>query len=475
MSQDKQKILFVTGRLAEPILRKVVERLETEENFVAEIQVLPISVAALMTLDWIKKRIVIADDVDRVILPGFCGGDFCGSDVENFFGREGLSIEVGPKDLRKLPQYFGRKMDHVDYGDHDIEIIAEINHAPRLPMDELISIAKHYLESGADVIDVGCEVDSTWNQVGDCVKALKDLGLRVSVDSMIPDEIAMATAAGAELVLSVNSSNIEYAESWGKEVVLIPDEPDEINSGSWGSLESNIERLTNQGISFRVDPILEPIGFGFAKSLQRYMLARERWPELPMMMGIGNLTEMTEVDSAGVNVLLVAICQELEIRSVLTTEVIPWAQSSVQECNIARQLTFHAIQNQALPKHIDSRLVSLRDPEFVEFKKEEIREIAKRVKDFNMRIFSAEEMLHLVGGGHHLQGTDPFELFDQLSSLDPKNLTSSHAFYLGYELAKAMIALNLGKEYVQDEALNWGHLTVDEKNRHRLSKQKRNS
>ena len=38
----------------------------------------------------------------------------------------------------------------------------------------------------------------------------------------------------------------------------------------------------------------------------------------------------------------------------------------------------------------------------------------------------------------------------------------SHAFYLGYELAKAATALTLGKNYVQDQALRWGLLTVQE-------------
>ena len=32
----------------------------------------------------------------------------------------------------------------------------------------------------------------------------------------------------------------------------------------------------------------------------------------------------------------------------------------------------------------------------------------------------------------------------------------SHAFYLGYELAKAEIARALGKRYAQDNPLDWG-------------------
>jgi hypothetical protein len=38
----------------------------------------------------------------------------------------------------------------------------------------------------------------------------------------------------------------------------------------------------------------------------------------------------------------------------------------------------------------------------------------------------------------------------------------AHAFYLGGEIAKAQIAWELGKRYVQDEPLNWG-CAVDRK------------
>ena len=34
-------------------------------------------------------------------------------------------------------------------------------------------------------------------------------------------------------------------------------------------------------------------------------------------------------------------------------------------------------------------------------------------------------------------------------------------------------ALTLGKEYRQDEAISWGHLTVEEKDRHRLQRRRR--
>jgi hypothetical protein len=40
---------------------------------------------------------------------------------------------------------------------------------------------------------------------------------------------------------------------------------------------------------------------------------------------------------------------------------------------------------------------------------------------------------------------------------------TSHAFYLGVELARAQIAHQLGKRYVQDEELQWGITTIQDK------------
>ena len=70
--------------------------------------------------------------------------------------------------------------------------------------------------------------------------------------------------------------------------------------------------------------------------------------------------------------------------------------------------------------------------------------------------------MHLIAAGLHLHGADPYQLLEELQRSGPRNLDAGHAFYLGYELAKARTALTLGKDYRQDEALDWGLLTVKE-------------
>jgi dihydropteroate synthase len=191
---------------------------------------------------------------------------------------------------------------------------------------------------------------------------------------------------------------------------------------------------------------------------------RERYPDAEMMMGIGNLTELTDADSAAINVLLLGFCEELGIRSVLTTQVINWARSSVRECDLARRLVHHSIQHRVLPKHLEPRLVMLRDMAITQPSVEELERLSREIKDANYRVFVSGGEVHVVSRALHLHDLDPFALFERLRQSGPdgslpKNLDAAHAFYLGYEMCKAATAMTLGKQYQQDESLDWGFLT----------------
>jgi dihydropteroate synthase-like protein len=461
----REHIHFVTGRLAEHSLRRTVEPLAESIPFDYSIDVLPITVAALMTPQWIARHVKSLPEATRVLVPGYCTGDL--APIQEVAG---VPVERGPRDLRQLPDFFGRAPAPADYGAYDIEIIAEINHCPRLPLTDIRAQARQLAADGADVIDVGCEPDGPWAGVAETVRALRDDGHRVSIDSLDPREIEPAVRAGAELVLSVNSSNVDAAIGWGCEVVVVPDDP-----RSLAGLDETVDMLAASGVRLRIDPVIEPIGFGFAASLGRYLQVRERYPDAEMMMGIGNLTELTDADSAAINVVLFGFCQELGIRSVLTTQVINWARSSVRECDLARRLVYHSIRHRVLPKHLEPRLVMLRDAAVIEPSGEDLERLASQIKDANYRIFAMGGEVHVINRDVHLHDIDPFQLFERLRQSGPagevpKNLHAAHAFYLGYEMCKAAIALTLGKQYEQDEALDWG-LLMREEARHYLRPQ----
>lgn len=458
---SREHIQFVTGRLAEFSLRKVLEQLAPQAGFDYTLDVLGITVAALMTPEWIARRVAKVPEATKVLVPGYCKGD-----LDPIAVAVGKPVERGPKDLRDLPAYFGRKSPSADeYGKYDIEIVAEINHAPRLDRDEILRMAQSLQADGADVIDVGCDPGETWSGVADVVKMLRDAGLRVSIDSLNPAEIASAAKAGAELVLSVNSQNREAAADWGIEVVVIPDDPHTL-----AGLDDTIEHVAARGVRLRIDAVLEPIGFGFANSLGRYLDVRRRYPDAEMLMGIGNLTELTDADSAAINVVLLGFCQELGIRSVLTTQVINWARTCVKECDLGRRLVRYAVATQNLPKRVEPGLVMLRDPKQFAYGATALDHLTREIRDDNYRLLVEEGEIHLLSAGVHLQGTDAFELFSELFALGRKNLDASHAFYLGYELAKAVTALTLGKDYRQDQALVWGFLTRPEPTLHERRK-----
>lgn len=451
---QRPHLLFVTGKLAEPSLRRTLTELAPRADFDFTLAVLPITVAALATTPWIARHLTVPSGIDRIILPGLCQGDL--EPLRTF----AAAVERGPADLRDLPDYFrAAAITDESYGDYDISIIAEINHAPRLELAEILRQAHALRAEGADVIDLGCDPGSTWNGVGEAVRALRDAGLRVSIDSFDPREVEAAIAAGAELVLSVNGSNVAAARSWGCEVVVLPDD-----LATLAGLDTTIAKLEAWGIKYRLDPVIEPIGFGFAASLGRYLEVRRRYPHAELMLGIGNLTELTDVDSAGINVLLLGFCQEVGIRSVLTTQVINWCRSCVRELDLARRLVYHACTRRVLPKHLEPNLIMLRDPKLRAHGAAMLADLKDHIKDRNFRLFAEGGLLHVLNSEMALQGTDPFALFARMC--ESKAIDPSHAFYLGYEMAKARTALTLGKNYTQDQALRWGFLTNEERSRH---------
>src|SRR4026208_1211884 len=172
------------------------------------------------------------------------------------------------------------------------------------------------------------------------------------------------------------------------------------------------------------------------------------------LMGIGNITELTSADTTGVHALLLAICEETGVRAVLTTEVINWARGAVREIDIARRLLHYAVTHRAIPKGIDDRLLTVKDPAILEYDEAELRRLHAAVKDPNFRIFTDRQTITVFNHEIFVRGTDIQEIFAQLGVEE-----ATHAFYLGRELMKARLAITLGKTYRQEGALSWGYLT----------------
>jgi len=439
--------LFVTGRLAEPALRAVVSELGIDHR----VEVMNIQVAALMTTRWIAKRLDPPDGVDNIVIPGLCEGE-----VDELAQATGLPVRKGPADVRSLPEWYGREAVRAELGPRDVRVFAEINDVQSLSLEQLLARADHYHDAGADVIDLGLSLHRSWLDDGpEAIAALRDRGLSLSIDTLDPEHIRMADAAGVDYVLSLTRETIDLARELRATPVLITEDPDDLDG--LGELAAFMEQL---GRPFLLDSILVPINSGFAASLARYAEVRRRHPEAAMLMGIGNLTELTEADSTGVTALLIGICQELRIGNVLTTEVIGWARGAVREAVLAAQI-MHLAQSQARPpKHVDGGLVTTRDESMRAPSEQELREMQRRVTDTNWRLFADADWLYAFNGERFIRETNMYRVFEQLKVDDP-----SHAFYLGKELMKATIARGLGKNYRQEGPLDWGVMSFPEPRR----------
>jgi dihydropteroate synthase len=444
-SPPPRRVLFVTGKLAEPALRRVLH--EMQPPFDAEVAVMKITVAALMTTPWIARFLQVPTGTDLILIPGLCEGE-----PAVLADRFGVAAEKGPKDLREIPRYFGQAAAAQNYGAYSVEILAEINNAPRLSPTQVRAAADYFRASGADIIDIGCTPGLPFPALASIVRELREAGMRVSVDSFEPSEILAAVEAGAEMVLSVNNSNLDAARQLSgsqARVVVIPDFGQGLDT-----LDRSIEALERWNVRYLIDPVIEPIGFGFMASLERYTEVHRRYPTSAQLMGVGNITELTSADSTGVNALLMAICEEVGVRAVLTTEVIPWARGAVRELDIARRLMHHAVANRTVPKGVDDRLVTIKDPEILAYDEAELRRLHSEVRDPNFRIFTDRDTITVFNNEIFIRGTDIQVIFSQLGVDE-----ASHAFYLGRELMKAKLAITLGKTYRQEGSLNWGYLT----------------
>ena len=436
-----ERLVFLTGHLARARLERMLAGLG-KTTFAWEVFDIGVKVAALMTEEIILRRLTLPEGAGRVILPGRFRGD-----VERLSAHFGIPFVRGPDEIADLPAFLGRSGKPPDLSRHDMRIFAEIVDAPSLSIDALVARARTLAAAGADVIDLGCLPETPFPQLAEAVRTLKAEGHSVSVDSANAEELQVGAGAGADFLLSLDENTLPLALEHQVTPVVIPSVP-----GDLDSLGRAIASAQKAGISFIADPVLDPIHFGFAQSLGRFIEARRRWPQVELLMGTGNLTELTDADSSGVTAVLAGICSELDIRNVLVVHVSPHTVRTVEEHDLARRILFAAKNDGALPRGYHPGLFQLHDRKPYAATKEDIAALAAAVRDANFRIMTADDGIHVFNGKGHAVAQDAFALFQGLGV----ETDGAHAFYLGAELMKAEIAWRLGKRYAQDEPLSWG-------------------
>ena len=378
-------------------------------------------------------------------MPGRCRGS-----LEALSQTLGLPIDRGPEELKDLPQYFGKAAQKPDLSRYSLKIFAEIVDAPNVSVEEVVKRAHYYKKNGADVIDIGCLPSTDFPHMEAIIQTLKQEGFMVSIDSLEVEDLLRGAKAGADYMLSLHEGTLWIADEVDAIPIIIPEKHEDL-----ASLDRAIRQMQAKKRTFIVDPILDPLHFGFTQSIVRYHEVRKNHPDIEMMMGVGNITELTHADTAGMNALLLGICSELDINNILATEVSKHACRAIKEADLARRILFAAKEYDTLPKHIDSGLMALHETSPFPYSLDEIKELAGQISDPSYRIQTSAEGVHIFNREGLHSATDPFELFPKLQV----DTDGGHAFYLGVELARAEIAWQLGKRFTQDQTLNWGCAT----------------
>jgi dihydropteroate synthase-like protein len=516
------KLLLVTGLLAE----KTVKRYAKESNIETSVLVLKVPVAALLAPEQIAKalRKTGTEGFDVILVPGLIRGDtsviadsvgkpaFKGPryaadlpTVLDALGRVKLSTVTPACDLlrEELRQKALRELEAVEKNrdallqkpgnmligelavgrDFPMRVLAEIVDAALMPSDGIQRLAKHFVEMGADVIDVGMVAgESRPSDAKRAVEAVKKaVNVPVSIDTLDPDEIREAVAAGADLILSADAGNLEQIAPFAADVAVVAI-PTNQRAGYFPAkaedrirfLEEIIAKAKRLGMKRLIgDLILEPSNV--LESLVAFRDFAVRNPDVPLFVGVSNVTELFDADSVGVNALLTRLSAEVNASMLLATEKSSKAKGTVREEVIASKMMFLAKRRGSVPKDLGIDLLVLKDKRKHEEAYDKTMEADAQVTLVNEE--AAPALLDPRGVFRITVDRNAETIvalhFATPEADKPSNIVKgktaeavyakivemglvtrlNHAAYLGSELAKAEIALRTGKEYLQDAVL----------------------
>ncbi len=503
------KILLVTGRLAQRDVKKIALNAK-KYKLECDVLTLPVSVAAFITPKLLEENLKDKRlEYDLVLIPGMARGNY-----EKLGDLLKLKIVKGTRyigDMESLlPVLSGvfDKLSPVDSADGLIEyqpvpvedrkpkkgididglliyrgckpkIVAEIVDAPLLNINEVVSKSIKFASMGADVIDIGMVAD--WSNPEKAFKLVHNVKRRIlkpiSIDSMDPNEIKMGVKAGAKLILSIDMGNMSKLPKYTRNIPAVVT-PTNMEEGIYPKtfrdsvemLSVNVENAKKLGYrKLIIDPMLHPPIIGLSDSISAYRVALEKFKN-PIFMGAGNVTEMIDADSLGVNALLACLAVELNVSLILTVESSVKTRYSVKELARAIDLAWVAKLRNQPPKDLGISLLKL--------KSKRVRDV-KTYKDFEgeipilnkldkpefeldpkgcLRIEVDHDVGEIVVIHYPIESKNPdwmvkgksyYEIRNKLLALNAISRVD-HAFYIGYELAKAENALENGGEYVQD-------------------------
>jgi dihydropteroate synthase-like protein len=516
------KVLLVTGQLAKETVRHHAQSSNVETETLA----LKIAVAAFLTPQAIANALTDKKltDFNAILVPGLVRGN-----TSIISKATGVAAFKGPRYAADLPVILDslcdtqlsttepaddllreklqklalqeiektekeraallKKPSSMLIGDlavgkeFPMRVLAEIVDAPLMDKEIIQKTAKRFVKAGANLIDVGMIAGESQpdkaKRIVNWVKQVVDVP--VSIDTLDPAEIKAAIEAGAELVLSGDAGNIEEIAPYVKKaaVVIIPTNQREGYFPKRAHervkyLEGIITKAKLLGVSrCLADLILEPTDI-----LESFIAFKEfaaRNPDVPLFVGVSNVTELMDADSVGVNALLIRLSQEVDASILLATEKSDKAKGTVAEEVVAAKMMFLAKKRGSVPKDLGIDLLILKDKRVHEEPYDKKLEVGAKVVDAPEKLEPAtldslgmfKISIDRAKGGLVAIYYDSAQMDKPVTFVKGKTADSvhakilemglvsrlDHAAYLGSELAKAEIALQTGKEYIQDKGL----------------------
>lgn len=508
------RIALATGRKAEGMVKDAV-RTANVPHITCEVLTQDLNIAAFSTPKSLRRAIGKYGgskklDCNLILVSGFCKADF--SDLENEIATP---IRLGPRHAYDIGEALQlaeelkfstntpadvflaeRRKENAKQQLYELEssaketfslkgvkigggarmkVCAELVDATLMQEDELRRMTEHYIESGADILDIGVHIGAKPDEVEKTVKAVRSFApdVPISIDTVDSDLIRAGVENGVDMVLSVNKDNIsevgDAIASNNVAAVVIPDSDEAQKSNE--SLFATLKMAEEYGIKRVIaDPVLNTIGYGIAESLYNYYLFRLQDKTTPLFFGVGNVTELLDADSGGINATLAGIASELSADILFTPECSAKARGSVRELRVASEMMMLSKARKSAPKDVGFDLLTLKekrrkpvmqiyDGELITAKKNETWRLDPK-GCFRISIGEVERdgksdkkiCAQHSPTGKRIIGRSAQEIMDTILRL---NLVSrlEHVSYLSRELTKAEFALRLDRSYEQDEAL----------------------
>ncbi len=283
------------------------------------------------------------------------------------------------------------------------------------------------------------------------------------VDSDNDRVILEAVERGASLVLSVDPGRrgILHSLPRGTGVVLIPSglgepvPPPRVRVERLGRLA---EEAVDAGLVPILDPLLSPPCLGLLDSLLAYREASSLLPH-PLLAGAGNVYELIDADSTGVQALLATLLYEAGVSVLLVTSESWKARHALGEALVAAEMVCASCPRRAPPKDLGYSLLCAREkrpapapeaPRPLDAHSLERVEFNPDPAGDNIVHTDGERLLVLHrwrdGRVEALEARDPETLYraaiarGYVTRLD-------HAAWLGMELGRADYARRLGRTY----------------------------